>query len=586
MNFTGKNFGRTLAISIFLLSTTAVQAVPLVATSGDTNIVLNAPLVDTPFQVQLGTNQAGSLLIEDGGVLNSFAGLIGLNGTGVATVTGSGSQWNNDSGMNIGFSQRGTLEILNEGLVTSTAFSLAANQGSDGSLLRISGTGSLFDGTIDPNFDAGVGRSASGRIEISDGGTLRLNGLALAETSDSTADVSIDGVGSSLINIKTSLQVGRDGQATLDITDGGNATARTVQLGRLQTGEGTSNVDGIGSTLVLSGGSATNQGSFLTVGGEGEGTLNVTNSGQVLIGADGAAGRFTGFSIGRDGSGVGVVNIEGVGSSIVISGAGDGFGQVGRNSGSDGTLNITDGGQMLNQAGGVNFIGRFEGAQGTVNVDGAGSLYDGGAFIGVGVQLDQVTSGGTGILNVTGGGTVTADVIKVGANGILKGAGGIINADVEAFDGGTIAPGSSPGTLIINGNLIIDTGVLQLETENGVADELIVNGIVQIGENAIIELFFDVLSDVVLEDFFDINDPNDPNAVVEFLPGFDFDNIAVFTSDAGAVGGSVNVSFGGQNLDLTAVFGVSNAVPEPGTLALFGIGLVGLGYMRRRRKAA
>lgn len=33
-------------------------------------------------------------------------------------------------------------------------------------------------------------------------------------------------------------------------------------------------------------------------------------------------------------------------------------------------------------------------------------------------------------------------------------------------------------------------------------------------------------------------------------------------------------------------FGEASAIPEPGALALFGIGLAGLGFMRRRRKAA
>ena len=162
-------------------------------------------------------------------------------------------------------------------------------------------------------------------------------------------------------------------------------------------------------------------------------------------------------------------------------------------------------------------------------------------------------------------------------------SGGIINANVEAFDGGTIAPGSSPGTLIINGNLVIDTGVLQLETENGVADKIIVSGLAQIGGDATIELFFDTLTDIAIEDFFEFTDPTEE---LEFLAGFESGDISVFTSDTDLVGDPITVTFGQEQVEVAASFGVSNEVPEPGAIALFGFGLVGLCALRRRRKAA
>ncbi|MGA1129991.1 MAG: hypothetical protein ACO3XN_07995, partial [Chthoniobacterales bacterium] len=55
----------------------------------------------------------GTLNVEAGGVVSNTGGVIGnaTNSTGVATVTGSGSQWNNSSSLYVGYSGTGTLNV-------------------------------------------------------------------------------------------------------------------------------------------------------------------------------------------------------------------------------------------------------------------------------------------------------------------------------------------------------------------------------------------------------------------------------------------------------------------------------------------
>ena len=76
------------------------------------------------------------------------------------------------------------------------------------------------------------------------------------------------------------------------------------------------------------------------------------------------------------------------------------------------------------------------------------------------------------------------------------------------------------------------------------------------------------------------NAKTDPADLFATFPGFYtdptalYDETVVYTFTFGPGGGNVNATIG------------LNAVPEPLTLSLFGVGLAGLAAMRRRKKAA
>jgi T5SS/PEP-CTERM-associated repeat protein len=148
----------------------------------------------------------------------------------------------------------------------------------------------------------------------------------------------------------------------------------------------------------------------------------------------------------------------------------------------DVTVDIQDGGYVGTSRDA--FIAKNSLHTSTVNVTGAGShwnidrnLYVGGS---------DFRSGGTGTLNIEDGGLVTVantmtiwssgtvnvqggtlDVGTLQQDGTLNVIGGQIAVDVLAgdfiLDGGTLAPGDSPGLTSILGNFQFDSGVVEIE---------------------------------------------------------------------------------------------------------------------------
>lgn len=109
-------------------------------------------------------------------------------------------------------------------------------------------------------------------------------------------------------------------------------------------------------------------------------------------------------------------------------------------------------------------------------------------------------------LTVDQGGTVEADV-TVNSGGVLNGNGGSVIGNVT-IDGGRLAPGNSPGEMLINGDLSLLSGSLELEFSDADADFLAVMGDLYLSSAFNFDLLFDTSSDdmvINLDDFFDVS---------------------------------------------------------------------------------
>ena len=229
---------------------------------------------------------------------------------------------------------------------------------------------------------------------------------------------------------------------------------------------------------------------------------------------------------------------------------------------------------------------------GRLDIDGTGSF-------------SGVTNVEAGLLNVNG--SIASSEVNVGNGGTLGGSGTVGGTTIET--GGTLAPGNSPGTLNVSGDLTWASG--------GNYNWQIVNASGTAGSGwDLVDISGDLdLSFLSAESPFAINlwtlsstGPDVDGAAINFnnqesytwtiarvagsIIGFD---ASYFTLNLGANngtagwandlgGGSIAIVQNGQDLDL--VFTAATPVPEPSTYGLLlGAGALALAAARRRRKA-
>ncbi|MHC5112515.1 MAG: hypothetical protein ACYTHJ_21865, partial [Planctomycetota bacterium] len=139
--------------------------------AGAPNLVLNNALFELGTrQLRVGEFQNGTLTVEAGGVVSNNSGLIGWGSisTGVATVTGSGSQWNHSSDLVVGFSGHGTLNVEAGGVVSNNSGLIGFSPISTG-VATVTGSGSQWNNSI----GLSVGVFGHGTLTVEAGGVVR-----------------------------------------------------------------------------------------------------------------------------------------------------------------------------------------------------------------------------------------------------------------------------------------------------------------------------------------------------------------------------------------------------------------------------
>jgi fibronectin-binding autotransporter adhesin len=275
----------------------------------------------TSNSLQIGTCGTGTLIIESGGHVSSSTGYVGYRSSssiGAVKVTGTGSIWINSSDLYVGYNGDGTLTVENGGsVVTQTLYASLGNLFGNG---NITAKGAILDSAL--VFDGSHGLSQS--LTFGASGALNLN---------------IDGTGA--------LGAGHKGVGTLRIADGMHVVSSNGMLGNTAGSTGTATVTGTESTW--------NNG-LLFIGFNGTGTLNIESGGQVSS-SIGYVGYISSSSIGA-------VKVTGTGSTWTN-------GQIIVGNTGSGRLNIEAGGKVVSTVG---FIGQISGYS-MAKVMGAGSKW-------------------------------------------------------------------------------------------------------------------------------------------------------------------------------------------------------------------
>lgn len=594
-----------------------VQAGQTFTVGGEMKVGSDSGAAATQFNVEGGTLNVASYLdissdlsgagrdatfrVLNGGTVTNAGGLAseyGSVGGAAATifVDGAGSRWDVSSAR----LNRGNLTLSNGGTYHATGGFTVNTQG----VVNIN-SGGTFD--IDGNLTL-----TGGTLNRADGGTLDLAANRTL-TASNNAQINITG-GYDIYGGRTfSISSGSD----FAINTGGSHFA--VGYG----GEGALTADGDGSTLTLNTG-----GGFHDLAGDGAtGTLTVRNNAT-------ATSNSNLLAIARSNATAdthGTLNIESGGQFTLNSiRVGDFDGNLGT-----GTINVTGPGSALTQNGSSSLILGNNAGTGSHTLN----ITDGATFT---AGTGQVSVRTSGTVNLNSGGTLIANVINHTSGGTFNFGDG--NLTVNTFNGnlvnngGTLRPGGTPGdadalgTTTIHGNYTQNadaTLALQFrysDTPGTSYDSLDVNGhfemagtlsfdISPAGATIIVGARYDILDwdtrSGTFDQFllFDLGDFHSWNTQDLYTTGeisverpgdlntdgfVGVEDLDLLLAHWGETTHSYN--FAGGDLSGDGVAGQADLdliiahwgngtppgnVPEPGSLALFG--LTGLALLKRRR---
>ena len=238
----------------------------------------------------------GTLTIQNGGTVNSGGGgSVGLVGTGTVTVTGPDSTWNNASagGLNIGSFGMGTLTIANGGKVINTTpnnANIGQAAGSQGTV-TVTGAGSIWSN----QFGVNVGNSDTGTLTIADGGIVNVGGFLVVAANPSAVGTLNIGAGAGNPaaapgTITTPSLAFGAGTGTLNF----NHTSASYVFAPVISGTGTVNV--LAGTTTLTGANSYSGATNINAGTLRAGALNRFSPNSAVTVASGGTLDLNGFS--------------------------------------------------------------------------------------------------------------------------------------------------------------------------------------------------------------------------------------------------------------------------------------------------
>jgi autotransporter-associated beta strand protein len=325
----------------------------------------------------------------------------------------------------------GTVQLGGNGLVItngSTEFSGAIN--GSGGLEILTGTQTLSgaNGYSGPTqIDRGATLALKGAGSIASTLYVGFNplgsGLATFDISQTTAGASVGGLADGVGIGRVSL-----GSQTLTITNG-SSFAGVIQDGGIAGGTGGNLVisaPGFGQDLsgvnTYTGSTTITANALLTLSGNG----SISSSSGLILSGTGAT-----FDISASSGNQTIRDLSGVAGSMI---------QLGANSLTVGTANSTT------------FAGSIDGSGGLVK-QGTGALQLSGTNTYTGATT---VNAGTLIVN----GSIASSALTVNAGAMLAGTGTV--GATTIMSGGTFAPGNSPGTMTVQGNLAFQSGAIYL----------------------------------------------------------------------------------------------------------------------------
>jgi outer membrane autotransporter protein len=241
----------------------------------------------------------------------------------------------------------------------------------------------------------------------------------------------VDGEGSTWGN-SGNLYVGNVGDGALTITNGGTVYNQHGIIGHFYTDFGDGEVvHGVGVVIVDGYGSTWTNSGTLTVGSTGEGTVNIINGGLVFSN-NGNIGSQSSSLTGLRGQGI--VNVAGQDSMWIN------YDVLTVGTSGDGVLNISNGGFVYSAEA---HIARYNGSTGVVTVSGKDSTW-------INIESLFVGESGEGTLIITDGGAVSNGKGTIGQWWGSTGMAVVSGKDSTWTNNGTLSVGyGGTGTLII-----------------------------------------------------------------------------------------------------------------------------------------